>query len=240
MASRKHIPEQTLIDFALGNLDEAECENVISHIHQCPKCESILEGWERMLPAVNEEKEAPSSTLKDRLDQRIDEENKPAKRKRRPKTVYWLGGVAAALLLAFGLTTFNSGSNTALNEDVIYNDEINEAQVQSRPDTKRLEIIPVSRFDHVSGNVWINNSTREILVEIDGLADLSGKNYQIWMIDTDDNVYGELLPIQNGSVRILYQGEGVDQFKLIKTSVEPAGGSEQPTGPEPFSVDLPR
>ncbi|HLS10486.1 anti-sigma factor [Lentibacillus sp.] len=238
MAFYKHIPEQKIIDFALGKLGEEERANVIHHTNQCPDCQGVLEEWQYMMSEVNEDKSVPSTALKDKLDKSIDEGNKPVKNNRRRKPVYWLGGLAAALLLTIGLTTLTD-ERTAMNEDVMYNEEINEAEIQTRPETKQLKIIPVSRFDHVSGNVWINDATRELLVEIDGLANMSGRNYQMWIVDTDDNVHGEVLPIQDGSVRVLYQGKDVNRFKLIKTSVEPAGGSEKPTGPETFSVDLP-
>ncbi|WP_164669284.1 anti-sigma factor [Virgibacillus doumboii] len=244
MEFNNHIPEQKIIDFVLGNLNEEENAQITQHTKKCQACQEVLEEWQDTFDTEEQRSEQlqPSNLLKKRLDKSIEREDNAAekkKRKQKPKPVYLLGSLAAVLVLSIGLTTqFGNKTNTAVDEQVIYNDEIREERIQSKPNTEQLEIIPVSQFDQVSGNVWINDSTREMLVEIDGLTNLEGRNYQLWIIDTDDNIEGELLPIQNGSVRIFYQGKVVDQVKLIKTSVEPAGGSVKPTGPETFTVDV--
>ncbi|MFD2761719.1 anti-sigma factor domain-containing protein [Lentibacillus juripiscarius] len=238
MAFHDHIPEQVLIDCALGNLSEDKKTVVIRHTDECHSCRSILESWESLLSDMNEERSVqPPDTIKEKLDASLAKEDKKTAMKRKFKPAYLMGSAAAVLLLTAGLIT-TDGTRTVTNEKVVYNEAIHKAGIQEKPNTRQLEIIPVSRFDHVSGNIWINNTTGEMLVEIDGLFQLNDRHYQLWMIDENDDVKGEPLPIENGSVKVLYRGRDVQQFKRIKTSVEPPGGSDRPTGPETFTVDL--
>jgi anti-sigma-K factor RskA len=76
------------------------------------------------------------------------------------------------------------------------------------------------------------NSSSGILV-IAGLASLEpGKTYQVWLINASVPVSAGLLTVDaNGQgVFILTADSAIGSFNSLGISIEPEGGSEQPTG----------
>lgn len=77
-----------------------------------------------------------------------------------------------------------------------------------------------------------------MLLEVDGLEELINQDYQLWIIYTDNSIDHEILPTQNGMTRMLFRDIDVDEFKKLKASVEPRGGSIEQTGPDTFIVEF--
>jgi anti-sigma-K factor RskA len=76
------------------------------------------------------------------------------------------------------------------------------------------------------------NSDSAVLV-ISGLATLeSGKTYQVWLIDSNGPRSAGLLSVDSKgqAVLILTSDAAINSFKSLGISVEPNGGSQQPTG----------
>ncbi|MFB4167141.1 hypothetical protein [Virgibacillus sp. JSM 102003] len=238
MTFNKHISESAIIDYLIGNLKQEENSEVIRHVNQCQACQETMKSWDGLLGDQEQNKAVPSEALKAKLDNSIDKEETKQLKKGRIKPLYLFSSIATALFLFVGLLSSTSSQPPMMEEEVVYNDNIQVEQIQSNPGTIQHEIRPESRFDYVSGNVWINNRTRELLIEIDGLMNLNGHNYQLWMIDKNNRMEGKLLPLEDGSVKVLYRGKDVNEIKFIKSSIEPAGGSSEPTGPETFTVHL--
>src|SRR5699024_1509436 len=101
-----------------------------------------------------------------------------------------------------------------------------------------LKIVPVVDNTNMTGGVWLNQSTNEMILHVDGLVPLHTNNYQLWLIHKNDDWNGELLNLRDGSIRVYYKGEDIAMLKYIKVSVEPPGVSLKPSGPEAFYVDL--
>jgi anti-sigma-K factor RskA len=76
------------------------------------------------------------------------------------------------------------------------------------------------------------NSQSAVLV-VNGLADLEqGKTYQVWLIDSSGPVSVGLLAVDaNGQGFLIITSEtAIGSFNSLGISVEPEGGSPQPSG----------
>lgn len=236
MKFSQHIQEQKLVDYVLGNLDRNEQFQIQQHLDQCVRCKKIMENWSMVLNKEETSFAQPSPLLKEKLWAKIEQNHKSARQMRKPKLIFGLSSLAVILIFMIGLFYYNKTMEKSY--EVAKNDEIPQETIQTKPDTKQIAIVPVSHFNHINGTIWINKVTEEMLLEVNGLTNLHNKDYQLWIIYSNDEIIGEILAIQNGSSRIFFKGEDVNHFKYIKASVEPKGGSTLPTGPETFQVDL--
>ena len=76
------------------------------------------------------------------------------------------------------------------------------------------------------------NSQSAVLI-VTGLSPLEpGKTYQVWLIDGGAPVSAGLLTVneEGQGVFIVTSEEAIGSFKSLGISIEPAGGSPQPTG----------
>ena len=229
-----HIPEEKIIDLALGNITSAdELAELEHHLASCARCQHKLSAWRRM--TETESNIEPSAALKEKIWQDVTAE-KPRRKAAKVPVIVSIAA-AAVLLFALGLYQLKPTVDSPAME-VAQNDDIAEENLLHYPETKQLAIVPVSDFNHIRGNLWINNLTEEMLLEVDGLIRLKGQDYQLWIIYDNNDIQGELLSIEDGASRVLFKGPDIREFKLIKASVEPKGGSQKPTGPETFVVPL--
>lgn len=235
MKSNNHVEEELLIDFVRSQLDENKKEEIQAHINRCERCAANVKEWQLLLKPDDELDVAASPYVKARIDRSIEQLSEPKITKSKKPIFAFISGVAV-ILLCIGL--YANIRTQDLTYEVRQNEEIEEASLVLQPDTNRLDIIPVANDQDISGNVWINDATNEMLVEVQGLTHLTTNDYQLWVIHTNDRYRSELLKLENGMARVYYRGEDVAGLKLIKASVEPLGGSEQPTGPETFYVDF--
>jgi anti-sigma-K factor RskA len=82
------------------------------------------------------------------------------------------------------------------------------------------------------GQLIANPNDKSAVVVISGLPPLeAGKTYQVWLIGNAPVSAGLLTVDEHGqSVLIVTSTESIRSFKSLGISIEPAGGSPQPTG----------
>lgn len=226
MKQQKHLTEEQIIDVVLGNLSANE------HVRNCTHCQEKLDNWSHIMS--HEIDETPSDQTKEKIWQQLEKTRQP-KLKRRTAFIYSFGAIAAILLIAIGIIFYQSSINRSY--EVTFNDAI-ENQIQHEKETRHVSVIPVADFPEISGNLWINDDRNELLLEVDGLKSLSNNDYQLWIIDEKDKMKGEILSIQDGASRIFLKGDHIGSLRLLKGSLEPIGGSKEPTGPEMFIVPV--
>lgn len=231
-----HIPEMKLIDMAMEKIEsEEEREHIKKHLAICPHCREKLAKWQLVMET--ETNLQPSAELKENIWKQASATMKPKERKKKAKTtVAFASAFIAASLLVFGL--FHTKPHVHPTVEVAQNDRIEEENLRFYPETKQVAVIPVSDFNHIRGNLWMNDVTEEMLLEVDGFIPLQEKDYQLWIIYENNDIQGELLSVQDGVTRVLFKGPEINELKLIKASVEPKGGSSKPTGPNTFIVPL--
>jgi len=120
--------------------------------------------------------------------------------------------------------------NQALLAQLQTNDELIAFSGDSS--SLRVEIPGTEAQPNASASLFIRPETNEVLLVISELAPLSAEQiYQLWLIDGQ--------PISAGLVELTPDGTGIFKvdlttvtadFAAVGISIEPAGGSEQPTG----------
>ncbi|MFD2656431.1 anti-sigma factor [Gracilibacillus thailandensis] len=239
MVKDKHISEEKLVDYLEGQLSESEAQDIQRHVDDCVKCQQTLAFWQETL-AMDEDLQ-PSAELKEKIDQSLLSERSPKQHLVKWKTpLFGLAGVMVVVILCFNLTDILKEQQTAEPDYEVYqNQDIMSDQVfMNNPVVDSQPIKPYEDFAEMEGMVWINPQTQEILLEMEGLTNIYNNDYQIWIIDKNGNINGDLIMVENGSARVLYRVEDLSDFRFMKGSVEPPGGSHRPTGPETFYVDI--
>ncbi|OQP07006.1 anti-sigma factor [Geobacillus sp. 46C-IIa] len=238
-----HIPETKIVDWMLGTLPEQEKEAVSSHLRQCASCQNALKAWEAIGMKATSRPGEPPSAMKEQIWAKAEAQKRA---KRVQHRFRWASGLAGAALVAF---LFFFRSSFSGDERVVPHEPSNDhyryvvveappERIVHHPETKRFPIEPLAHFEQLNGTIWLNDDTKEMVMEVEGLKPFAARDYQLWIVYTDNEMKGELLTIRHGTSRILITGEDVKRFKQIKASLEPKGGSVTPTGPETFIVDL--
>lgn len=230
--NKNHFSEEVLIDFCLGEISEDRQIEIREHLDNCAECKQVSEHWLEVFNQPSSGK--PSVDLKDKIWENARKNRRARKRDR--KLMMAISSAAALFLFSIGLVWEQSSEYHRY--EVAHNDEIPTESIQTNPQTQQLAVIPVATNQNINGNLWFNGVDEELLLEVDGLDDLSNRDYQLWMVYDNDKIKGELLSTVDGSSRILIKGKDVNHFKIIKASIEPIGGSLEPTGPETFVVLL--
>ncbi|BAB06936.1 anti-sigma factor [Halalkalibacterium halodurans] len=237
MVKSNHLTEQQLIDYVLGELSDEERSIVSQHTTTCSACKRTLIHWEKIITSESSIPVPPSAEKMDLVWKNLDTKRTKPRRKITPRFVFSISSLTAILMLVVALASLNKGMDHDAVQIAPF-EEQERLNFQQNPHTQQLDIEPLSYQPDLNGYVWVNDVTHEIFVEIDGLSELQNQDHQLWIIFTDNNVQGAIIPIQEGSSRFFMHGMDVETLKLIKASVEPKGGSHTPTGPETFIVEI--
>jgi anti-sigma-K factor RskA len=127
---------------------------------------------------------------------------------------------------------------SALNEQVVAQSQSLERIVAGLPQTSPSNVITVSLKGtevepQVQGQLIADPSSQSAVLVLVGLAPLeSGKTYQVWLIDGGAPVSAGLLSVDETgqAVFIVTSDEAIGSFNALGVSVEPEGGSPEPTG----------
>ncbi len=235
MSVHKHLPEEIIVDYVLNQLRNEERKRVAMHLERCHRCQNIVAEWNVLLKTETEPTFS-TDAIKERLFEHIRKDRRRKQRKLIPRFVV-AATTAAILFLVLSLSAYK---DTIQRPDYVVskNDEIPLETIQTSRYTHELNIVPVREFPHVNGHVRVNADTNEMLLEVSGLYVFPNRDYQLWIIYSDDQIVDEIIPVENGSTRMFFKGVEVAEFKMVKASVEPRGGSKQQTGPETFIVDF--
>jgi anti-sigma-K factor RskA len=150
-----------------------------------------------------------------------------------------LGAAAIAILWAFVLNSQVAGLQrqvASLNEQVAAQSQSIDNLIQNLPPTNESDVITVSLEStgdqpRPLGQLIANPNDTSAVVVVSGLPPLEpGKTYQVWLIGDAPVSAGLLTVDENGqSVLIITSEESIGSFTSLGISIEPEGGSEQPT-----------
>jgi anti-sigma factor RsiW len=216
-----------LAAYALDALDEDERSAFEAHLADCDECRAELEEFRKTasLLAYGAEGPSPPASLRERV---LDE----ARRERpvqsvvvlRPRRALRLTAIAAAaaIAVALGLGIWAATlSNSLDSERSARADQARVAAILADADSTRVSL-------GERGQLVRAPDGQSVMVVRDLPEAPADKTYEAWVIDAGEPVKAGLF--EGGGQQIVLLEEPVPQGAMVAVTLEPEGGSDQPTG----------
>jgi len=217
--------------YALGSLDTDEANRVKEHLLSCWICRAESSAFQDVAEQLSfaAPVAAPSLNLKDRLFQRVQsvrpQPHVPTQAARRPLVERLLpiwGLASLGLIIALAAFTLSLWQR------------LNQLEFVTAPGGMRA--IPLSAADAASGAtgfVIVSGDGDNGALVVDGLPPLDAdRQYQLWLIRAGERTSGAIFSTDEknyGGTRIKVAGSLLE-YSAVDVTIEPAGGSHQPTG----------
>jgi len=245
MSQSEHTPFiENIPAYALGALDADDVAALESHLETCTSCRTELAEYrdlsESLLTAIPPTQ--PSAMLRRRLQSQLPS----AREKSRPQFQWNISRLAAGLailvLLALNFSSFQQ-IRKIQNEQAQLVNQMNDAQIAlamlSYPGVERLSI----DGENLAGSLLLDNDRNIATLIVWNMPQLQEKQtYQVWLIDPQGGRIGAgIFRPQTGqayTTQVISTDKGFSNFVGIGVTVEPTGGSDQPTGERVLKVDF--
>lgn len=209
--------------YALGLLSSPEAESVVAHMQTCQQCR---EEYRLLHPAVTalaysaQSGADASPLLKARVMRRVRTE---AARRSQPPTWILYGTAAACLAIAI----FTGLADLSLNHRLNLNRAQNAALAQTIAD---LAAADSQRYRFAGGEV-LTRGTHLYIAMHDLPAPPRGRVYQAWTLPKASKTMAPSLTFEpgKGGTTIVRLPQAATAVTAVAVSVEPEGGSKQPT-----------
>jgi anti-sigma-K factor RskA len=232
---RENIPA-----YALGALDAEDARALEAHLQTCEACRAELAEYreisDHLLMTVPPRQ--PSPALRKRLQSRLPSAQ-PAQKTTRPRFVWSFGQLAIAGMLVL-LFVINLFSFVQLRDFQLQSQ--NSQAVLAMLAYPGTQALPISG-GNVSGTVLLDKDRNSAAVIAWNLPRLTAaQTYQIWWIEPNgQRVSAGIFRPQADlpyTTQPCFSSQSVSNFVGLGVTIEPAGGSPQPTGPRVFKVDF--
>lgn len=242
----QHVDE--LIDlYALGALEPGEQVAVDEHLDDCPRCRAQLEEAKQlvMMFAWTPDQHDPPPALRGKVMQRISHlQRLQGKAQRswweRLALPQWLRSPQLGLQLSGALVLLAAllGWRLSLLQTEVTTLRAQIAEQQSlvavlyEPDTRIIPLAGAADPAVTHGYLLFDPEQQQAVIKSTALADLpQDKTYQLWLIDGNQPESVGFLNTGSdghGTAEVLAQ-RPLSQYQAFGISIEPAGGSDQPT-----------
>lgn len=246
MAQNEHPPFiENIPAYALGALDAEDIAALESHLKTCASCRDELAEYravsESLLTTIPPKQ--PSAALRKRLQSRLPS----AKKATRPRLNWSLGSVAVGVVftLLLALSVYSTLQVRALQlQQAQLTRQIQTSQtvlaLLSYPNTQNL---PINVNNGVTGTLLMDPDRNIATIAVWNMPQLQeNQTYQIWLIDPQGGrtSAGIFRPDSNQSFTTasIISDSNLSNFVGIGVTVEPAGGSDHPTGSRIFKIDF--
>jgi anti-sigma-K factor RskA len=249
MTQEEHsLLRENIAAYALGALDAADIAALESHLQTCESCRSELAEYQAisdgLLTALPPK--APSAALRKRLQGQLPSAQKTAQKKTRPRLTWSFGqlamGTALVLLMLFNVFSFLQMREIQRQQATLLQQLKTNQFALSMLAYPGTQAFPISG-DKLSGSVLLDRDRNTVALVMWHLPELSDdQTYQAWLIEPDgQRVSAGIFRPQNTTAyttQPIYAKQDISNFTGIGVTIEPSGGSEQPTGPRLFKVDF--
>jgi anti-sigma-K factor RskA len=223
--------------YVLDSLDEVERGAFERHLAECDDCRNeVRELRETVAQIGAAEAQDPPESLRSAVFSEVDRTAQLAPRTTRTPTRAhrrWLQAlaVAAIAVLAFGLGTWVSQRAT---QRTVVAEENQLEQIVAAPDA---QMASMKMRGGAHSKVIVSPSQGKAVMMADHVAvPQSDRVYQVWLIDDKGAKHGmsTFVPDADGDAQVTMTAD-FDDIAAVAVTVEPAGGSPQPTS-EPVGV----
>jgi anti-sigma-K factor RskA len=227
--------------YAIGSLDADEVNRVEQHLRSCLICRKEANAFQETAEQLSfaAPVASPSPELKDRLLRRA-RAARPAESavSRQPPRPFWERMLPAWGLVSLVLIVGLAGFNFLLWQ------RVDRVELSTAPGGMRA--VPLTATDAApaaTGFVLISADGADGALVVDGLPPLGeDQQYQLWLIRDGTRTSGAVFSTDEKS----YGGTRIRaplsllEYSAVGITVEPAGGSPQPTGTRVLAGPLPR
>jgi anti-sigma-K factor RskA len=247
--------EELLPFYALDALTDEERELVEAYLREHPEARQQVEEMGRAVTALQQSVASvePAPRTKSALMARVavdaksrvaDQEQVHRPQATRRVNIFQAFGLGAATVAIIWVVVLNiqlsylrsqvSMLSQALVAQSNALEQIN--QQLSKPPASETVTISLKGTDvrpQAQGQLIADPTKNSAVLVIDGLGQLEpGKTYQVWLIDASGPKNAGLLSVDSKgqAVLIVTSEETIGSFQSLGISVEPDGGSQQPTG----------
>ena len=241
----EHLPYlENIPAYALGALDAKEAAALEAHLQTCDSCRRELAAYrltsDNLLLSLPPRE--PSAALRKRLQKRLPS----AQKVQRPRLNWSFSRIAVglAILLLLVLNVFSISQVRALqSEQAQLVNQIQNGQMAlvmlSYPNTQSFPI----KSEKVMGSFLIDKEYNNAVLILRGLPSIpENQTYQVWLIDPqgDRTSAGLIRPQTNVPFlsESIHANQDLTKFTGVGMTVEPAGGSDHPTGKVVFRIDF--
>ncbi len=258
--------EELLPFYALDALNDEERELVESYLAQHPEAREELNelhsGASALpygIPPVEPPRQVKESLMarvnadaEARVHSSMQMTPQPARRVSWFENMFQVLSLGAAVAAMIWVIVLNTQVSRLQNEIAGLHDTLAaqsnslEQIIANLPQSPPSNVITVSVKGtdvqpHAHGQLIADPKEQSAVLVISGLPKLeANKTYQVWLIEGDKPVSAGLLSVdENGQgVVIVTSEEAISSFKALAISIEPEGGSPQPTGDIVVSSDI--
>ena len=243
--------QENLASYSLGALDADEFLALESHLENCVDCKTELVGYRKIATGLLHSlpPQTPPSNLRRKLTLQL-----PSARTRTPSLFALLTpqfsfgqlANAALLVILIGLNVFSAMQVRDLREQQIALAERVSAEqaaisMLAYPNTQILLVTP--DVQDLTGSVLLDRDRTTAVLLLWNLPKLDAAQiYQIWLIDADGKRFsaGLFIPTsgQDYTTVLIEASVPLKEYTAIGVTIEPSGGSEQPTGSRLLVVEL--
>jgi anti-sigma-K factor RskA len=235
--------------YALDALEAgSERDRFTRHLSRCQSCAAEVKGFREVATAMAfaAAAEAPAE-LRGRvlaaaartrqLPPEVSTHTRPRRSRTRVPWVPWLSGVVATASIVVAVLFGFAQAHTR--------DELNQVKAENQAISLLLSAPEAKLLTHTVTNggvatVVLAADRHELAVVTTGLPALpSGKVYQLWLIGKPKIVSAGLLPAAKNGQTPAVLATGVVKGDTLGLTVEPAGGSAQPTTTPILALPLP-
>jgi len=245
MTYYEHIPfRENIPAYALGALDAEDVAALEAHLQTCASCRDELAVYratsDNLLMTLPPQK--PSTALRRRLQRRLPN----AQTTMRPRLNWSIGrmavGMAIILMLALNVFSISQVRVLQRQQTQLMDQMQNGQEALAMLSYSNTQTFPINT-ESVTGSLLLDKEYNNAVLILRGLPSITAdQTYQVWLIapNGERTDAGLLRPqIDRPFIsEVIYSTQDLSNFVGIGMTVEPAGGSDHPTGQQVFRVDF--
>lgn len=221
--------------YALDALEPDERELFEEHLANCEECTAEVRGMRAAAAALSNLAEVnPPPQMRGDVLSAIRQvrplppvvDNVIALRRARTGRSVWQLAAAACALIAIAVSGWGYSQHRAVQRSTTAQSSVVEQMLRASDVTATT-----TTLDQGKGTLLYSKSQHKVMLIAHGMPALpAGKTYQLWMLPSEGNpVSGGIFePDKTGNAQLAASGN-LDSVGKMGISVEPAGGSAQPT-----------